>query len=174
MGPSGCKYSNPLNLFNMSFDTYLAAVGGSRGNPTAGSRSALLAAVNQFRFPDNTSVSTLGIFGGITLSPLANPPPGQPPLSMSSAKVAECCGAKHSAQPPRRTLTRAASALAWQGQASCRRRHPPVCAGRVGGLQPARRHRQLRCGRLLHSGKEHAAASVRANPTASLALLAIL
>eukprot|EP00198_Chlamydomonas_reinhardtii_P013063 XP_001702400.1 sterol sensing 5-transmembrane protein [Chlamydomonas reinhardtii] len=82
-----CKYSGPLNLWSMDFDTYLAEVNGSRTDPTAGDRSKLIGAVNSPRFPDNSAVSTLSLFGGIVLSPLASPPPGSPPLYMSSAQV---------------------------------------------------------------------------------------
>ncbi|KAG2445676.1 hypothetical protein HXX76_000284 [Chlamydomonas incerta] len=82
-----CKYSGPLNLWSMSYATYLADVNGSRTDPTAGNRDALIGAVNSPRFPDNSAVSTLSLFGGIVLSPLANPPPGSPPLFMSAAQV---------------------------------------------------------------------------------------
>ncbi|KAG2453756.1 hypothetical protein HYH02_001967 [Chlamydomonas schloesseri] len=82
-----CKYSGPLNLWSMSYDTYLAEVNGSHTDPTAGSRDVLIGAVNSPRFPDNSAVSTLSLFGGIVLSPLANPPPGSPPLYISAAQV---------------------------------------------------------------------------------------
>ncbi|GFR43592.1 hypothetical protein Agub_g4689 [Astrephomene gubernaculifera] len=82
-----CKYSSSLHLWNMSFSTFLAAVNGSATDPTAGNRDAVIGAVNQIRFPDNTPVSTLSIFGGISLSPLPNPPPGAPDLYMSAARV---------------------------------------------------------------------------------------
>ena len=47
--------------------------------------------VNNFVRPSSpprfSAVSTLSLFGGIVLSPLASPPPGSPPLYMSSAQV---------------------------------------------------------------------------------------
>ncbi|KAG2484795.1 hypothetical protein HYH03_016448 [Edaphochlamys debaryana] len=86
-----CKYGGPLNYWSMNFTEYLAAVNGSATDPTAGSRDVLISTVNMPTFPDGGSVSTLSIFGGITLSPLLGTvPPGAPPLFMSGAKVLAC------------------------------------------------------------------------------------
>ncbi|KAG2483200.1 hypothetical protein HYH03_017935 [Edaphochlamys debaryana] len=82
-----CKYTGPLNYWSMDYGTYLAAVNGSSTDITAGNRDVLIDTVNEHEFPDGSSVSTLSLFGGIVLSPLADPPEGSPPLYMSSAEV---------------------------------------------------------------------------------------
>lgn len=80
-----CNYEGPLMLWSMSFATYLQEVGGSATDATQGNRSALIAAVNRNHFPNNQAVSTLSLFGGITLSPA--PPGSNAPMYMSAAEV---------------------------------------------------------------------------------------
>jgi len=63
-----CSYNDVLQYWNRNLTTYLAAVGGSSSNPTAGSQQTLIQTVNYPIFPDNRTVSTLTIFGGLTLA----------------------------------------------------------------------------------------------------------
>lgn len=58
-----CAYTGYLQFWGSNFTSYLATVGGSVADPSAGNRSILQASVNTATFPDRSPVVPLSVFG---------------------------------------------------------------------------------------------------------------